>query len=86
MAFGGLLSGCSLQPGNGDRAAEETAAPAGEIPLGQIPAETAAEETATAPMTDAELDQEVKAIDAELETVKITGFEAANLADKDLGL
>ncbi|MFA6525961.1 MAG: hypothetical protein WCT26_00920 [Candidatus Buchananbacteria bacterium] len=84
MLAGGLLSGCGLQP------TDESAGTVDETPLSTAAVD---EQTPVAPepvvapvITDAELDQEIKAIDADLETVKTTGFEASNLADKDLGL
>lgn len=84
MLAGGLLSGCGLQP------TEESAGTVEETPLSTDTAEEqtpVAPEPTTAPViTDAELDLEIKAIDADLETIKTTGFELTNLADKDLGL
>lgn len=81
---GGLLSGCGNQSSQDDSTGllDENTAPTTETAITQPPVETVA-----APViTDAELDQELKNIDAELDTVKITGFEASNLADKDLGI
>lgn len=85
MLVGGLLSGCVFQP------AEDIEGTVDETPLAD--AEALEEDTSTEPVavaapviTDAELDQEIKAIDADLETIKTTGFEASNLSDKDLGL
>lgn len=83
LMLGGMLSGCGLKPAEDANEAEAVL----EEP--QAPVEPAPVEPAAIPapvITDAELDQEIKAIDDALETVKVTGFEQTDLADKDLGL
>ena len=37
-------------------------------------------------VTDADLEAELKGLDAEMDTIKTTGFEQTDLSDKDLGL
>ncbi|MFA5021215.1 MAG: hypothetical protein WC517_04125 [Patescibacteria group bacterium] len=82
-----LLSGCGNQPTDGlanqGRVDEEPSTESGA----EAEPPTEANETATAPIiTDEELDQEIKNIDADLEAIKATGFESTDLSDKDLGL
>jgi len=85
LLSGAILTGCGNQP------ADETANTPNNQPLSvetNTPAEQPAAQVATsAPvMTDAQLDQEVNNLDADLNSIKTTGFEATNLSDKDLGL
>jgi len=80
-----VLAGCTLLPtGESDGASDETLPADSEM----LPEESQAQaEASAAPViTDAELDQEIKNIDASLDTVKTTGFEPSSLADKDLGI
>jgi len=85
LVLGGLLSGCSLSPTDQSAGTVEETPVAAEpvVPVDQTPVPAV---DAAPVITDAELDQEVKAMDTELDTVKMTGFEATNLTDKDLGL
>jgi len=80
IVAGGLLAGCGIksdsnEPEENNLPAEQTEPTVQE----QQPAEPA-------PITDADIDQELKGLDASLDTVKVTGFEAKDLSDKDLGL
>lgn len=89
LLLAGLLSGCNIL---NNQSADESVGRVDETPATTAPEiPVATEPVATAPvpapvMTDAELDQETKGLDASLDTVKTTGFEATNLTDKDLGL
>ena len=77
VAVGGLLTGCGVK----QKANTNIENP----PLEQVaPIEEQA--AAPAPITDADIDQELKGLDASMDTVKVTGFEDSSLSDKDLGL
>lgn len=80
LVSGLLLSGCSATP-------QETA-PAGQINTSEdTAAQTAAPAETVAPKVDeTAIDNELKNLDAEMDSVQTTGFEADNLSDKDLGL
>lgn len=80
ILISGLLSGCGFKTEDESIGLiDESSAPAEENPL-------PAEPVAPPVITDAELDQEFKNIDADLKTVETTGFESTNLSDKDLGI
>ncbi|MFA5124298.1 MAG: hypothetical protein WC473_00520 [Patescibacteria group bacterium] len=79
FVVGGLLAGCgtsqeiNLQDNQGEKAA--------------APIESQAVQPAEEPeITEVDLDQSLEDLDATMETIKTTGFEATNLSDKDLGL
>jgi|GEM_PF-1618006 len=79
-----LLSGCGSrsinESANQGRVDEEPSAESG------MEAEPPAAAEMAPAIADEELDQEIKALDADLEAIKTTGFEQADLSDKDLGL
>ena len=75
----GFLAGCGDQSDT-----VGMATPTVQTPEDQAAAETPA--TSTPAISDTELDQQVKDMDASLDTIKTTCFEAGNLSNKDLGL
>lgn len=80
LLVGGLLGGCLAKP-------QETV-PAGEVnTLEDTVVQTEAPaETASPKVDETIIDNELKSLDAEMDGVQTTGFEADNLSDKDLGL
>lgn len=78
FVVGGLLAGCGVKPGSDTL--EENNLPAEQTEP------TVQEQQEPAPITDADIDKELKDLDASMDTVKVTGFEAKDLSDKDLGL
>ena len=77
---GGLLAGCGLPQKNDlpDNQLEEQTNPTTENQATQPVEEPA--------ITEADIDQSLKDLDATMETVKTTGFEQKDLSNKDLGL
>ena len=87
LLAGSLLTGCGKQPVAEQTANAPAVAPASDS--SDLPVSDGAVETAAPPaptLTDADLDREIKNLDSSLDPVKSTGFEAASLSDKDLGL
>jgi len=82
---GGLLVGCGNQSSNqetvpaADQSAVNTETPAPEQ-------QTQPETPAPVPVSADDLDKAVNELDASMTQVQVTGFEAANLNDKDLGM
>ena len=82
LLSGVSLAGCGNQPNS-------QPTPADESQVNSSPSELPAQNslpTQTVEDTTASLDQTVGDLDASIKTIETTGFEASNLADKDLGL
>ena len=85
---GGLLAGCGNKV---DQVADTSDASAvvDQVPAVETPAPAPVVPqvaTPTPAITEADLDLELKGLDASLDTVKTTGFEQTDLNNKDLGL
>ncbi|MFA6228007.1 MAG: hypothetical protein WC668_02360 [Patescibacteria group bacterium] len=80
LVVGGLLAGCGAPPESNlqDSQIEGQALPPADNQMAQ-PAEEPE-------ITETDIDQSLKDLDATMDAVKTTGFEATNLSDKDLGL